>query len=520
MIIRFQTNRGILRLRVDNDTASVEELLQTPEFSSKYRLDQKATAAGVTPLSLDQSGSRPILDLTKPLSAFQLSHGSMIYGRVVDVNEEQTTQKTNDTDAAAPSSNEGEPSKAERESSLKSDKNKADEVIELLDSDSSDDDDDVKISAKKEKQQQPFSSIEILSSSSSDDEEAENQAPAPARRKSVLSGDSSMKKRPRIDSKAAAAAPFSSAGAPKSFRICTYNVWFGPRNQHPHPAGVHPHARMRAIAQELAKAQAASTAHPLTCIGFQELTQELKATLYPLLNQQGYQLMTQPNNGSYGVGMAVHRASAIIREHSWVPFKYSLQLRGFLAVRTDRYLFCTTHLESFISETNNGSAEREQQILELEAYCQYMLEEHSELDCAIIAGDLNWDDERAMSKRSTRVPANRPLLEVLEDSRWIDAWQQMHGKDTHLKRKGPRGYTYDSRENPMLGGNLNRRLDRVLVLPRKSGKVSVDNFSMIGTEAIPNLTWSKKQPFTGKLVHNVPVAPSDHFGVVVKLSRN
>jgi tyrosyl-DNA phosphodiesterase 2 len=95
-----------------------------------------------------------------------------------------------------------------------------------------------------------------------------------------------------------------------------------------------------------------------------------------------------------------------------------------------------------------------------------------------------------------------PLLSlpVLKSSNWQDAGQ-------------PFDYTYDGKENPMLANNLRRRLDRCIYLPQKKNQYQV-TLQKVGMKAIPNLTWNKKNPYNGTS-RQVPVAPSDHFGLVV-----
>jgi hypothetical protein len=88
----------------------------------------------------------------------------------------------------------------------------------------------------------------------------------------------------------------------------------------------------------------------------------------------------------------------------------------------------------------------------------------------------------------------------------------------------PFDYTYDAKENCMLGGSLRRRLDRCLFLCRRDGDAGAgadddDGYQVslrkLGQSSIPNLTWNKKNPYNGT-TRQVPVAPSDHFGIAVR----
>jgi len=158
------------------------------------------------------------------------------------------------------------------------------------------------------------------------------------------------------------------------------------------------------------------------------------------------------------------------------------------------------HLESFVdAQRYNGVEQRELQIVEATKFCQSKMQQHSSLQMAILAGDFNWDDER---KRGNA--PNRPLLSLISDQ-WNDAGT-------------PFDYTYDCKENCMLGGNLRRRFDRCLYLTRNDSKIPYEHsFQKIGNTKLPNLTWNKKNPYNGTS-RPVPVAPSDHFGIAVRFS--
>jgi endonuclease/exonuclease/phosphatase family metal-dependent hydrolase len=166
-------------------------------------------------------------------------------------------------------------------------------------------------------------------------------------------------------------------------------------------------------------------------------------------------------------------------------------------------LFTTTHLESFLGEDNNGGPEREVQLEEMVEFCNRCMRERSTLDLAIITGDLNWDDERPRSQGH-----NRPLMSLLDSTKWIDTYREAEPTG--------RGYTYDPVENPMLGGgNIRRRFDRILV-QRPVGKAEVDTVELVGTEAIPDISYMTPRTRFRKPQRKL-VAPSDHFGLVTKL---
>jgi endonuclease/exonuclease/phosphatase family metal-dependent hydrolase len=167
-------------------------------------------------------------------------------------------------------------------------------------------------------------------------------------------------------------------------------------------------------------------------------------------------------------------------------------------------LLTTTHLESWAGEDHNGSTQRQSQILEMEAFCVETVSKHPNVHCALITGDLNWDDERARS-----VGPDPLMLKHLKKP-WKDAWVHLHGDN-----KKAIGYTYDSKLNPMLGGNLRRRFDRILLYPDNASQVQRTEF--LGKEVLPGLSWEKTNPYNNS-VRSVPVAPSDHFGLLAQIT--
>ena len=60
----------------------------------------------------------------------------------------------------------------------------------------------------------------------------------------------------------------------------------------------------------------------------------------------------------------------------------------------------------------------------------------------------------------------------------------------------PFDYTYDSKENPMLGGNLRRRFDRCIYMSKEQS-YQATSLTKIGKDPIPNLTWNKLNPWNG-----------------------
>jgi hypothetical protein len=492
MLLRVRSNVGTWKIQdLDDEAATVHDILQSLQTNHgihAYQFEQ--------PLSMDPSGKSP-LDASKTLKEHvgrdgPLKHGSMIYCRVDQTKTAGTApvgtgSKTNDPMAiqsAAPAS------ASKRKAATGS--GSANNAIDLLDSDSDTDD------APKKKAKQKASSSQqkrVVNTSTTKGFEPLSQKPS--------AYSSTTTTTARI--------------LPPSFSLATYNVWFGPPD--PTARQVHPEQRMAAIAQALDMCHDLAK-NPLLFVGFQEITSNLEQFLKPRLIQMGYKWHSQQNiqEGSYGCAMAIH-SSAGAGAAGFVPYRDSCQGRGILYARTRQVLFCTTHLESFADPKQyTGAKERQVQLIEMEQFCQEQLNKHPELRLVIFAGDLNWDDERVRSTGE-----NKELLSLLPSSsnkQWVDAWLETSsgGSGSGARRRTtPDGYTYDGRENPMLGGSLRRRFDRCLLLARNKESLSIERVEMIGKEAIPGLVWNKKNSYTGTF-KEVAVAPSDHFGLVVTVS--
>jgi hypothetical protein len=303
-----------------------------------------------------------------------------------------------------------------------------------------------------------------------------------------------------------------------TFSICTYNIWFG---------DAHPIVRMNHISQIVSQ----QIPRP-TFLGLQEVTPYLLNAIAPLLTSLGYGRIMFQEGVTYGCALAVltddidSSASATILRSGFEPYTNSCMARGLMWVHaklkyTDiEILFTTTHLESYINTENDGSKAREVQLKEAINFCldwqsKYRVNPKSS-SAMIITGDLNWDDER---KRS--LGTNTPLLSIANDDSNV---QEHLWQDSWLESNGPRhdGYTYDSKENPMLKGNLRRRFDRCLVCSPSQDIVTLSS-ELVGKEIIEGYTYRKEVPEwrygkpTGSITYqDRPLCASDHFGLVVK----
>lgn len=327
--------------------------------------------------------------------------------------------------------------------------------------------------------------------------------------------------------------PGEGATAVVDIPLLTYNIWFGPQQEF-----LHNESRMIKIASIIAS----DLDPPPIFVGLQEVTLELSTTLFPLLQMSGYNIYCQDTiKQHYATAVAV-RTSTFQNEPIEVlssgvnSYNDTIQGRAFVwvvaRVAGVVVLFTNTHLESFESgqripsaflrsgQANyDGVLERANQISDLKGFCEACMNDYPQIRLAVISGDLNWDDER-MSGRSTGLDA---ALNIFTGESWKDMWREINGSNI-------KGFTYDSRENQMLTGNLRRRFDRCLVKFQNinsstttSTKTidlkSITTVKLVGTEAIEGLFYGKVMKGygfkpTGE-IRNLPVLPSDHFGLSV-----
>lgn len=389
----------------------------------------------------------------------------------------------------------------------------------------------------------------------SDNEEDDDCTVVESKKQAPTKDTTSTERRVVSGKREAASLASSSAVAARSpvsnISVATYNVWFGPP---------YPEARMRRIAYLLTSPTTSSPTTDLPLfVGMQEVTIQLSQTLFPLLRSAGYKLISQDLAGGYGCAIAVLTENARggcrakVLKSGFAPYRDTIMGRGLLWVLAqitnkkqmesdmDEILFTTTHLESFVRNhpgpgmTYDGVTQRESQISAAEAFCNDCMQNRPAVKAAFITGDLNWDDERTRSKG-----ADRTLLSVMQEG-WVDAWL---GTRQHVNRGGKKknceldegGYTYDSKLNPMLRGNLRRRFDRCLVRFRNNNclgqqsnndKESIGSIltaHLFGTEPLEGLKWNKEVPkWNGRGATEtrvLPVMPSDHYGLHVTLGFN
>ena len=534
--MRVRSNIGTAKLTIEDEKKATESTIRIGILEElKRKIANNNTSYRLTQdLSFDPAGVRRI-HRSKTLSEQGIRHGCMVYCRVEE-EDEISQDDSNNIRSNARTSIDNNDTIVSAENNSKKDKNaeiltgkkeatakKKDDVIDLIDSsdeeeiicigkidndNNDDDDDDVQVISPKKMESVHRKNTADDTNATSKSRKRQRSAPTDGQQQHSSASNSMV-----------------ASDTNPNFQIASYNVWFGPPDAD--AKQVFPRERMVGIVESL-KVAACQTREreageqgerestcPLLFVGLQELTPTLFEYLQPSFQNMGYKLCTQPLGGfgpSYGIGIAVP-ADLVVLERQFVPYRNSNQGRGFLFVRTQKIIFVTTHLESWCGPKFTGSKEREVQIVEAANYCKKQLKFRSfeGLELAIIAGDLNWDDER---KRKPSEAPNRNLLSILPDG-WKDAGT-------------PFDYTYDAKENPMLNGHLRRRLDRCIYLsassrdsdpPQSSGRnyKSVE-LQKIGKESIPNLVWNKRNSYNDT-IKKMPVNPSDHFGIIIPFSK-
>ncbi|KAK9064172.1 hypothetical protein SSX86_015552 [Deinandra increscens subsp. villosa] len=265
----------------------------------------------------------------------------------------------------------------------------------------------------------------------------------------------------------------------KTVKILSYNVWFA--------EDIELRIRMRAIGDII------QLHHPdVICL------QEVTPDIYTILQRSNWWKLY---NCSVSFEKAITRpyfcmqlSKLPVKSFSCKQFSYSAMGRELcvaevLAQGDTPLVVATTHLESPCPGPPKWdqmySKERVKQAQEAVAF----LKQHPNV---IFCGDMNWDD---------KLDGDFPLADG-----WFDAWTELNPKET--------GWTYDTKSNPMLSANrkLQKRLDRFLI---SLCDFKVECIKMVGTEAIPEVTYMKQKKGGKEL--ELPVLPSDHFGLLLTM---
>ncbi|KAL5225949.1 hypothetical protein ABZP36_012588 [Zizania latifolia] len=293
----------------------------------------------------------------------------------------------------------------------------------------------------------------------------------------------------------------------KTFKIMTYNVWFR--------EDLELHRRMEALGDLI------KNHNPdLICFQVQILNnvlfsfsllnethmwelQEVTPTIYLLLQKsdwwQEYKCSLSDNTAMQRPYYCMQVSKMPVESFDHTPFANSIMGRELCVAHFNiggvvKLVLATSHLESPCP----GPPRWDQMYSkERVAQANKSLEILGSFRNVIFCGDMNWDDK-----------GDGPF--PLPDG-WTDAWIEL--------KPGENGWTYDTKANGMLSGNRNlqKRLDRFIC---KLADFKIDSIEMIGKDAIPGVSFVKEKK-VGKGVRKLelPVLPSDHFGLVLSITH-
>jgi tyrosyl-DNA phosphodiesterase 2 len=266
--------------------------------------------------------------------------------------------------------------------------------------------------------------------------------------------------------------------------VLSYNVWFR--------EDLELQARLEAIGDVILE-------HRPHIVFFQEVTEDIYKIFQRASWWKSYDCSVKPGLAAQRAYFCMQLSKLPVFSFRQSPFRNSVMGRELCLAELDagkgaRLLVATSHLESPCPAppTWNQMFSPERVVQAKEAMS--ILKDFPNV---VFGGDMNWDDKK---DGPPPLPAG-----------WIDAW-------LHL-RPGQDGFTYDTKANRMLSGqrSLRKRLDRMFCRLRDFEAVSIE---MVGTEAIPDLTYSKEKKVKGQVqMITLPVLPSDHFGLLLKLCR-
>jgi endonuclease/exonuclease/phosphatase family metal-dependent hydrolase len=175
--------------------------------------------------------------------------------------------------------------------------------------------------------------------------------------------------------------------------------------------------------------------------------------------------------------------------------------RGYLSAEIEvsqgKYVLVgTTHLESFAGPRVTGAEQRPKQLLAATRGLAAAKKSCDGIVGCLLCGDFNWKDPTKKLKNDGDALA-------CVDGAWADVWKE-------TRRNDP-GFTYDGKDNGMLGHWWRNRFDRIL-LAHGDQAIICGNAQLVGTDKLPGgVTYEKTTKSRGTRV--LPVFPSDHFGV-------
>ncbi|KAJ3674804.1 hypothetical protein LUZ60_005420 [Juncus effusus] len=201
-----------------------------------------------------------------------------------------------------------------------------------------------------------------------------------------------------------------------------------------------------------------------------------------------------------------------VKSFKTTPFPNSIMGRELITAQiispnSKTLILATTHLESPCPAPPSWNQMYSKERIEQAKLSLNLLERETETPSnnnnIIFAGDMNWDD-----KSDGPFPLNNKNNGNNGNDEWFDVWAK--------RRNNEEGFSYDTKMNEMLSGNrsLRKRLDRVLC---RSADFDAVEIEMIGKERIEGLSYFKEKKVRGEVKRiELPVLPSDHFGLLVK----
>lgn len=267
-----------------------------------------------------------------------------------------------------------------------------------------------------------------------------------------------------------------------TLKVMSYNVWFR--------EDLELHMRMKALGNLI-------RLHSPDIICFQEVTPNIYNIFQKSSWWNGYYCSVTNDMADTRAYFCMQLSKVQVKSFSCKPFYNSIMGRELcitdLEVQKNLALvIATSHLESPCPGPPKWDQMYSKERVEQAKNAINILKERQNV---IFCGDMNWDD---------KLDGQFPLPDG-----WVDAWVKLRPKEN--------GLTYDTKSNPMLSGNraLQKRLDRFLC---NLLDFEIKKIEMIGTEAIPGLSYIKEKKVRGEVRKlELPVLPSDHFGLLLTL---
>ncbi|CAK7351375.1 unnamed protein product [Dovyalis caffra] len=260
-----------------------------------------------------------------------------------------------------------------------------------------------------------------------------------------------------------------SAAVRGSFKILSYNVWFR--------EDLEMHKRMKALGELI-------QLHSPDVICLQEVIPDIYSIFQQSSWWKAYQCSVSSEEASARGYFCMQLSKLPVKSFSSKPFRNSIMGRE----------LCIAELEV----PGNKSL--------------VVATSHLESPCP---APPKWD--QMFSKE--RVDQAKEAINLLKKNSnvfpfpdgWVDAWVEL--------KPGDNGWTYDTKSNQMLSGNrtLQKRLDRFIC---NLHDFKISKIDMIGKEAIPGLSHIKEKKVRKEVKKlELPVLPSDHYGLLLTISR-